>query len=363
MSRAAVAVRAIGWMILFVIALSVASLSVIYAWRYGLSFSSGGASPETTAAGFALFDVLKIVLLLVAAHLWINGTRYQAFMCSGLASVGVLMSLWAVFAMTAIDRAATDAKAIAKSTINYDLRAELSASERRVSELGDPAPLKAIEAELDGFKADSRWRTTAECNPLNVAPRSRRFCEALALKQAARERASEADRLRVRIFEIRERLQSDTAVNSTPASAELKLIATLTHGDPEKIGFLRALAVALAIEIVGAFAPGMLWMVRPTWPERNTERSPAPKVAATAPDLSPPPRTGGARRSATARRPRRRKRSTNILDFAQRFAERYGRPPNIPELRAHYPQLSKATLWRAAKSVSIETGKEFQMVI
>ena len=45
---------------------------------------------------------------------------------------------------------------------------------------------------------------------------------------------------------------------------------------------------------------------------------------------------------------RGRQRDPNVVDFVQKFRTINGRNPNIPEMRLHFPQLDKATLWRNA---------------
>ena len=45
---------------------------------------------------------------------------------------------------------------------------------------------------------------------------------------------------------------------------------------------------------------------------------------------------------------RGRRRDPNVVDFVQAFRSQHGRNPNIPEMRARFPQLDKSTLWRNA---------------
>lgn len=61
-------------------------------------------------------------------------------------------------------------------------------------------------------------------------------------------------------------------------------------------------------------------------------------VSGPQPDPTPPGKKRG------------RKKDPKVVDFVQKFREVNGRNPRIPEMRAQFPQLDKATLWRNAQS-------------
>lgn len=336
------------------IAMAAASISVFYAYRYGITLAASESRPWLTGGAIAVADIVKIGLPAVIAALWAHSRKPMAGTL-GLVFVMLLgLSLWASTSITTIERAESDAKATNASKIEADFRSELAAAEKRIVELGSPPPLLAVEAEIDGFKTDTRWRTTEACDPLHVSRRTQRFCEKAALKQSAREKAAEADRLRARINEIRHTLTTPAPDVGKIASPELIVISNIFGWRAESIGLARAVFFAVALELLGAFVPSAIWFLRPSiestpavQPAKvaHTPNKPAPRSPSPAPTA--PARRVTDRRAPTAKRGR--KRDPNVLDFVRKFRERHGRSPNIPEMRAAFPSLHKSTLWRATR--------------
>ncbi|RUO98964.1 hypothetical protein [Hyphomicrobium sp.] len=348
--------RIAGWLIAMAIALAASGASIVYAYRYGVTLAASEAEPWMTGTTLAVADVAKVGLPAIIVALWASSHKVTSGALSVVFVMLIFLSLWASASITTIERVTRDAKVNNASKIEADLRAELRAAESRIVELGSPPPLTAIEAEIDGFKTDARWRTTEACNPLNVKPGSRRFCEQAALKQAAREKAAEADGLRVRTNEIRRTLTTPSPDAGRIASPELAVVADVSGWRAESIGLSRAGFFAVALELLGAFAPSAVWFLRPSagagssvpksapQPTRvaDTSRKQAPR------SQSPAPGSRSNVRSQVAGK-RGRKRDPNVLDFVREFHERHGRSPNIPEMRAEFPGLHKSTLWRAAR--------------
>lgn len=348
-----------GWLIAMAIALAASSTSVVYAYRYGITLGASEPQPWLTGAMLAIADVVKIGLPAAILALWARCYKGTAGTLSLVFAMLFGLSLWASTSITTIERATNDAKITSASKIEADLRTELVAAESRIVELGSPPPLAAVEAEIDGFKTDARWRTTGACNPFRVARSTSRFCERAALKQSAREKAAEADKLRARIEEIRRTLAKPVLETNQVASPELTVIADVIGWRPESIGLARALFFAVTLELLCAFVPSAGWLLRP-WAGVQTaepEAAPKPTRVADTPNrnskpLSPTPAPASPSRSKIRGKvagKRGRKRDPNVLDFVRKFRERHGRSPNIPEMRAAFPGLNKSTLWRAAQ--------------
>ncbi len=358
MSNLLLALRIIGWLLAMAIALAASSISVVYAYRYGITLAASEPEPWLTGLALAVADVVKIGLPATIIALWARTHRGTAGTLGVVFAMLLGLSLWASASITTIERATSDAKITSASKIEADLRAELAAADNRIVELGSPPPLLAVEAEIDGFKADARWRTTEACNPLRVVPGSRRFCERAALKQSAREKAAEADKLRIRMNEIRRILTTPPPEMVKIASPELAVISSVFGWQRESIGLARAVFFAIALELLGAFVPSAVWFLRPSIGARSSapESMPEPtKVADTrnkpAPRSPTPVPTTPSRQTNRRASPakRGRKRDPKVLDFVHKFRERHGRSPNIPEMRAAFPGLHKSTLWRSAR--------------
>lgn len=375
MSNILPALRIIGWLIIMAIAIAASSASVMYAYRYGITLASSESAPWLTGATLAVADVVKIGLPAAIVALWARSHTATAGTLSLVFLMLLGLSLWATTSITTIERSTSDAKVTSASKIEADLRAELAAAESRIIELGSPPPLAAVEAEIDGFKTDARWRTTEACNPLRVVVASRRFCERAALKQSAREKAAEADKLRARIGEIRRILTMPAPEAGKVASPELVVIADVSGWRPESIGLARAVFFALTLELLGAFAPSAVWFLRPVTGSKplasqdavpNSKVADTPKMKPAAPAKPTPPDPAPAKplrnASKTAGSSRRgRKRDPNVLDFVRKFRERHGRSPNIPEMRAEFPGLNKSTLWRATRVAQEKDDRQQQL--
>lgn len=356
----------IGWLFAMAIAVAASSTSVIYAYRYGLILAGSEPQPWLTGAALAIADVVKIGLPAIIVALWTRSHRATARTLSVVFAMLLGLSLWSLTSITAIERAANDSKATSAARIEADLRNELTAAEKRIAELGSPPPVAAVEAQIDGFKADARWRTTGACNPHNIFPSTQRFCEKAALKQAALASATEASGLRTRMDEIRRKLTTPAPDEAKIASPELTTISEVFGWRTASVGFARALFFAIALELLGAFLPSAVWYLRPATgagssmqessasPSKvaNTSKRPAPCSP------SPSPLTHKRRSIVRKQTPgkRGRKRNPNVLDFVRKFRERHGRSPNIPEMRAEFPNLHKSTLWRAARVAFEEDG-------
>ncbi|MBY0559314.1 hypothetical protein [Hyphomicrobium sp.] len=352
----------IGWLLAMAIAVTASSTSVIYAYRYGLILAGSEPQPWLTGAALAIADVVKIGLPAIIVALWARSHSATARTLSVVFAMLLGLSLWSLTSITAIERAANDAKATNASRIEADLRNELAAAENRIVELGSPPPVAAVEAEIDSVKADARWRTTAACNPVHIFPSTQRFCEKAALKQAALANASEAGGLRVRIDEIRRKLTTPPPDVAKIASPELTTISDVFGWRTESVGFARAVFFAISLELLGAFVPSAVWYLRPTVGASSPAPTGVPQPAKVA-DTSikpkspapPAPSRQTARTPSTGKRGRRR--DPNVLDFVRKFRERHGRSPNIPEMRAQFPDLHKSTLWRATQAASEEDGR------
>ncbi|MGO4683371.1 hypothetical protein [Hyphomicrobium sp. 2TAF46] len=359
MPKLRLALTIIGWLLVMAIAVTAASTSVIYAYRYGIILAGLEPQPWLTGAALAIADVVKIGLPAIIVALWARSHRATARTLSVVFAMLLGLSLWSLTSITAIERAANDAKTRTASQVETDLRNEMTAAENRIVELGSPPPVAAVEAEIDGFKADARWRTTDACNPLHVFPSTQRFCEKAALKQAARANAAEADGLRMRIDEIRRKLTTPAPDEAKAASPELTTISDVFGWRTESVGFARAVFFAISLELLGAFVPSAVWYLRPVIGTGSPvpKSVPQPAKIADTPGVPRPPTPSAPSRQVTRKAStgkRGCKRDPNVLDFVRKFRERHGRSPNIPEMRAEFPGLHKSTLWRAAR-VALDT--------
>jgi len=361
-------VRTGSWLAAMLVALAASSASIYFAHRYGTSVHSGTGA-QFGGAILAVADVVKIGLPALMAALWARNCKPAAAISAVIFAFLIVMSLFATVSVTTIERAATDAEVTAAAKADHDLREELKAAEARIIELGSPLPLKAVEAQIDGFKSDARWRTTASCNPSQItAAGSRRFCEKMAFQQAALATATEADALRERMAQIRSQIGALTPESTRVASPELVAIASAIGWRPEAVGLGRAIFLAVTLELLGGFVPSFLWLVRPALPSTQPQTGMAPieepKVAEALPAREPvaspsAPKPPTAPRGKPKKRNRGRPaRNQDAISFAEAYMVRHGKPPSIGHIekmfrtyRAVPPRVFAANAWKVSEPV------------
>lgn len=343
------------WLAAMMIALAASSASVLYAYRYGTTVAAAEAHPELMGAVLGVADLVKFGLVAIATALYARGTKSVARLVCAVLLVLVGLSLFATISVTVGDRAHADAKVAGMTKLETDLRAEMSTADARIKELGNPKPQKAIEAELDGFKSDERWRTTASCTPNAItAQGSRRFCEKMALTQSLVAQAEEADKLRNRIAEIRKQLADVTPESVMPASPELRLLSTQTGISIERIGLARALLLAIAIELLGSIVPSALWLVRPSPPAAPLAplAKPARVAAARGSARTPSPTPPAPKRAPlSAARKGRPSNNQDAISFTEAYIKRNGRPPTITEIERAVTGVSRSTAARVRRTM------------
>lgn len=268
------------WLAFLALGLAVASFSVGAAFRYGLMT----ADPETPtwihATALAGVDALKCVLPAVLLLAWRAQLR-------GLVVAGVavwfgltLLSVWAVVSIDTLARSAHTAVEERASDAVADLRANIERSLASLAQMGSVRPAAAIEAELKADRLNPLFAASEGCTKPTSAT-ARVYCQRDGRRFSELATAVKAEQLQDRIDSARRQLEE--ALRSKPltkANAELLLLADLTAMPSDRIGFVRAILLALLVSVAPDVALMLGAGLRPAWrayvsPAVSTRDAPA----------------------------------------------------------------------------------------
>jgi hypothetical protein len=256
------------WAIGLLLAGTVASVSVWFAWRYGRALGGPDFEGQLLGAAFAVLDAFKALLpgLRMGALDRGHGGLARAARCG---FVGLcLLSIWAAFSVEVLERAALAAKHMTTVQQLADLEAERSRAEGRLRVLGETRPVATVDADIAAERHNWRWTTSKGCTDA-TARDSRAFCATYNRLFGELAAAQEAANLRARVDRLQRKIAKARSAQA-PTAAELKLIGELLDFDAEVAGFIRALALAVVVELVNAFGVTLVWVNQPgCWTSRR----------------------------------------------------------------------------------------------
>lgn len=328
-----------------------------------------GGSDELRAAGMAGVFLAAIVLkdsLLGQVALALRARRFGlALVCTLGFALGAIGSMIAAFGSASEGR---DEKADPRQAqiVAYKVASDsVKDAEARLADLGRvptvadaSARVSSLIAGIDGSIA----KRTSGCTVLAPEGSGKRqqavnrdACQPVIDAQALVARAKEAEAVRADLKAARETVAKGAPKAADPLVANLTSLWAKATGSSDGLDFgaMLSLLIALIVEL-GAPISWAIWQMcgvrndgdealaafkaslQQPLPDRH-----GPTVAQVVNKQPPTPPSGGGKRG--------RKRDPNVVDFVKRFREVNGRNPHIPEMRAQFPQLDKATLWRNAK--------------
>jgi len=260
------------WALALLLASTVASVSTWFAWRYGRALGGSGFEGEMLAAAFAALDAFKALLP------WLRmGARDHGH--DGLARVAVYgfvglatLNIWATFSVEILGRAALSAKHTIAAQQLSELEAERGRVEGRLRVLGETRPVATVDANIAAERHNWRWTTSKGCTDA-TAKDSRAFCATYNRLFGELAAAQDAANLRARFDDLQTKIADARAAQTETPAAELELIGKRFGIDVELAGFIRALALAIVVELVGAFAV-TLGLGQPAAVERAPRRRP-----------------------------------------------------------------------------------------
>jgi hypothetical protein len=248
--------QALAWM--------VASVSVWFAWRYGMAL--GG--PEGALA-FAVLDVYKCKMPRYAI-----GAVSRGEPMLGIAGVVgfvllCLLNIWGTMSVEVLERAALAAKHTTAAQQLADLESQRGRVENRLRDIGKTMTVGTVEADMAAKQYDRRWTASNGCTA--VTSDSRAYCGAYQKLFGHLAAAQDAENQRARLEELQAQI-SQLRGAQTPNATELQLVARLTGIDAETAGLIRALVFAAVVEIVCSLAPTLVWINRPGSRARRRRR-------------------------------------------------------------------------------------------
>jgi hypothetical protein len=149
--------------------------------------------------------------------------------------------------------------------------------------LGETRPVATVDADIAAERQNWRWTSTRGCTDA-TAKDSRAYCATYNRLFGEMAAAQEAANLRDRIHSLEGEIDkarspqagtdSEQELIEKVAGSELQLIEKLFEIDAGSAGFIRALGVAAAFELVSAFSVTLVWVNRPGSRARRRRRGP-----------------------------------------------------------------------------------------
>lgn len=260
------------WAAIMAVALAIACYSVVLSFIYAKTW--GGDDPWLSniyAGGAAALDVFKVfaVILIVGAFM---GRRWLTASAMALAfPLMVVLSVFATFGATAINKSTEVGEKAAAAQRVVDLRAELAANAIELDPVSKARPSAVINSEISAMKRNRRWELSRGCTDATSTD-SRTLCADYDRLFAELAGAQKASRLRDEAKSLRAQIASQmTAETVGPVAPDLAILVRLTGWDRDRVIELRALIFASIVEVVAAFGVGLVWHNRPQRPAVQTE--------------------------------------------------------------------------------------------
>lgn len=253
----------LAWTFAAIALLAVASVSIGFAYRYGLQKASPGLPVEFQAGGIAALDVVKLILLLVAALAFRGGRCTVAVGAFVLWVLLVLLSVTTVVSADSVlraDRSGTEVKA--KQSV-AGLQAQFDRATARLSLIPEARSVAVMDRLIAAERAKYQWIASKRCAAPDGGELAR-YCSGLHRLDAAREAAGEADLLRGIITGLAPKLvAAHDAVPAAAADADVALLAEVTGLRKERVALFWPMLFALLLQITPDCGMAILMAIRP----------------------------------------------------------------------------------------------------
>jgi hypothetical protein len=295
---------------MLVLGISVASIAIATHYRYGAWLDP---SATVVVAGFTLNygTGLQSVLLHIAKAIFVAAIvpawrrcRLAGAICALVCIPLVVLSMWNVVALLALQRSERATEARARIERADSRRAELETIGARLALVGWK-PLATVEAEIAAERHHWLWDATSGCT-VAASGSQRQFCARLERLKGERATAREAEHLRSREAELRREIAREPVTPESRQPDLIMLVAWLGIS-PDAAELLRTLFWAAVVEIVEIAAFGFMGFFRPAKGAHEraakAEHEP-PRAASEADKETPSPREahGASKRSRPAKK-------------------------------------------------------------
>jgi hypothetical protein len=233
-------------------------------WRFGYTLGKSDFESQLYGAASAAADCFKALLPFFIFAALRNRSYSQALGGALLMAVCFSYSLTSSLGFAALNRADTTGSRVLKAETHQDLRTELDRARETLKTLPAHRPLGTVNGEIDAFRQNSRWLASGECTNA-TSGKSMTYCEGFYKLKAELAIADQADKLEVKVTQLRSRLGELDSVSVAKATdPQSQVLAGLTGRSTEEIQTSLTVLIALLVELgasLGFYTAFSYWRI------------------------------------------------------------------------------------------------------
>jgi hypothetical protein len=253
-------------------------------WRFGYTLGKSEFESQLYGGASAAADCFKALLPFFIFAALRNRSYSQALGGALLFAVCFSYSLSSSLGFAALNRADITGLRVLKVETHADLRADLERSREELKTLPAHRPAGTVNGEIDAFKQNGRWLSSAGCADATAA-KSMSYCEGFFKLKAELAIAEQADKLETKIAQLSTQLgQLDSAAAAKATDPQSQMLARLTGRTTEEIQLGLTVLIALLVELgasLGFYTAFSYWRIFDVkgLPAPEPVRAPVPAFA------------------------------------------------------------------------------------
>ncbi len=258
-------------------------------WRFGYTLGKSEFESQLYGGASAAADCFKALLPFFIFAALRNRSYSQALGGALLFAVCFSYSLTSSLGFAALNRADITGVRVLKVETHADLRADLERSREALKALPAHRPAGTVNGEIDAFKQNGRWLSSAGCADATAA-KSMTYCEGFFKLKAELAIAEQADKLEAKVSQLSTRLGALNSEAGTKATdPQSQMLASLTGRTTEEVQMSLTVLIALLVELgasLGFYTAFSYWRIF------DVKGLPAPepvRVTAPVPAFAPAP--------------------------------------------------------------------------
>ncbi|HXW22228.1 MAG TPA: hypothetical protein VEK14_04910 [Rhodomicrobium sp.] len=233
-------------------------------WRFGYTLGKSEFESQLYGGASAAADCFKALLPFFIFAALRNRSYSQALGGALLFAVCFSYSLSSSLGFAALNRADITGLRVLKVETHADLRADLERSREELKTLPTHRPAGTVNGEIDAFKQNGRWLSSAGCADATAA-KSMSYCEGFFKLKAELAIAEQADKLETKIAQLSTQLsQLDSAAAAKATDPQSQMLARLTGRTTEEIQLGLTVLIALLVELgasLGFYTAFSYWRI------------------------------------------------------------------------------------------------------
>jgi hypothetical protein len=233
-------------------------------WRFGYTLGKSEFESQLYGGASAAADCFKALLPFFIFAALRNRSYSQALGGALLFAVCFSYSLSSSLGFAALNRADITGLRVLKVETHADLRADLERSREELKTLPAHRPAGTVNGEIDAFKQNGRWLSSAGCADATAA-KSMSYCEGFFKLKAELAIAEQADKLETKIAQLSTQLgQLDSAAAAKATDPQSQMLARLTGRTTEEIQLGLTVLIALLVELgasLGFYTAFSYWRI------------------------------------------------------------------------------------------------------